>query len=662
MRVFLCFLCVLFFSLNAYGANYVISIPHDADSDPFLVKALAEAKKSRWKQARRFAAKSKYMSFGNNMIILLGMLNSPSTISIDEARKLLTANRWLPKKLLIDKFEKRLYPSENQTALLQWFKSYPPQTNFGHLVYMNLRLLRKKSLLNDKAFMLSFRKYWRTTELSAEQETYFLSKYRRYFSGNDFLYKINLYLWADKHTRARQLAKYLKKKHSTRLEAQIKYSRMSASRRVRAYKSLPQALKEEDFIKYLYGKALLNVSSKKCAISHMVNANIAAKDYSAKRLWKLNNYLLRDAIDIKMYNSAYKLSINHNLPYGEDMTDAYWLSGWIALSFLKHPETAMPHFENLYKQTHYGISQSKSAYWLGRTYEALKDRKNALHWYRKAAVYNGLFYGQLSIAKLKDRKYITLHKYRKEPSLHATKGGMRKQAWNLSMLAYIFHKSGHKFASKNILAHIVDSGASHDVLVDVANDFVSKMDFVLAVELAKVAANRGLPIIKAGYPSVKIKRRKYPRAFYLAIIRQESSFDKFAASPAGAKGLMQIMPSTAAILAKRLGLPKKAYAYDPQANVVKGVTHLDDLKTRLNSYVMAIAAYNAGQANAKKWSKINGHPCNMKTQWQMINWIEKIPYRETRGYVKKVIENFVIYNTLLNEDNDPSFILKILSK
>jgi soluble lytic murein transglycosylase len=145
-----------------------------------------------------------------------------------------------------------------------------------------------------------------------------------------------------------------------------------------------------------------------------------------------------------------------------------------------------------------------------------------------------------------------------------------------------------------------------------------------------------------------------PPALILALVRQESEFDPSAVSNANARGLLQILPSTAQDVARRYGV---AYAgaeslFKPETNLAIGCYHVKDLLDGLGgSWVLAIAGYNAGKARALSWTTTHGDPRDGKVD--VIDWIEAIPFDETRNYVMRVLENALAYKVRRGETLQP---------
>ncbi len=172
-----------------------------------------------------------------------------------------------------------------------------------------------------------------------------------------------------------------------------------------------------------------------------------------------------------------------------------------------------------------------------------------------------------------------------------------------------------------------------------------------AVAIARRMGRDGLALPDAGWPlPVNPPEGAIDPAVTLGLIRQESSFDVGAASPVGARGLMQLMPLTAQAIAKRVGEQTSLIALTTDAahNMRLGTAYLRDTLDRFDgSLPLALAAYNAGPNRVLEWLAANGDP--RKGEVDMVDWIELIPFSETRNYVQRVLENVVIYRAKRGE-------------
>lgn len=175
----------------------------------------------------------------------------------------------------------------------------------------------------------------------------------------------------------------------------------------------------------------------------------------------------------------------------------------------------------------------------------------------------------------------------------------------------------------------------------------------IAVYIARRAARDGVMLRDLGYPTLVVEGElPLNPALLHALVRQESAFDPGARSRAGARGLMQLMPATARRLARDLaikGHSTRRLTTDPHHNLILGSAYLDTMLTRYEgSMVMALAAYNAGPHRVKKWLKENGDPRGSLDD--AIDWIESIPFSETRNYVQRILETLPLYRWKLGDE------------
>jgi soluble lytic murein transglycosylase len=171
------------------------------------------------------------------------------------------------------------------------------------------------------------------------------------------------------------------------------------------------------------------------------------------------------------------------------------------------------------------------------------------------------------------------------------------------------------------------------------------------LRVAKAALRRGVVLLEAGWPRMELPRDvAVEPALALAIIRQESEFDPLARSSANARGLMQLLPATARQVARKNDLSYDDDTLDnPQENVTLGALYLGKLVSGFDgSYILGIASYNAGPGNVRNWIKLRGEPPENLNG--ALNWIESIPFAETRNYVMRALENVQIYRSLASPE------------
>jgi soluble lytic murein transglycosylase len=342
---------------------------------------------------------------------------------------------------------------------------------------------------------------------------------------------------------------------------------------------------------------------------------------------------------------AYQLVTNHGLTSGEEFADAEWMAGWLSLRFLNQPQRAAEHFAHLSENVSAPVSRSRAFYWRAEAARALGQNAEAEALYSQAAVYNFTYYGQLAATR-----------------------GSREAMLSFPATAQISDSARNRFENRELvraLRVMTEAGAQRD-FESIAYFLDDTLDDPMELELlaqmareqsyhrtalrnAKAGLFRNVVAANAAYPLLEIPQRvrssgRPEPALVLAIIRQESEFDPSAISSANARGLMQLIPSTAQAQARREGLTfqRGALTTDPQYNMTLGSAHLADLIDDFaGSYLLAIAAYNAGPTNVRNWLNEWGDPRSRSVD--TVDWIELIPFGETRNYVQRVTENLQVY-------------------
>jgi len=345
--------------------------------------------------------------------------------------------------------------------------------------------------------------------------------------------------------------------------------------------------------------------------------------------------------------AAYYLASQHFLtPDQKGYSDLEWLSGFLALRKLNDPERAVQHFRNFRASIASPISVGRAGYWLGRSYEALGDMTNAKTSYALAATYQTSFYGQLAAerAGLRPDQSIagaTL------PADWTKQSFLRSDSVRAG---FLFHFAGEDLLTRRFLTHASESLTLKEraALGQLAMDLGHPNT---ALKIAKTAATTGGVIPRAYYPITELADfdSPVPAELALAIARQESEFNPAAQSHVGALGLMQVMPATAKTVARGLGITysTKGLGGDWEYNARIGTTYLADMLKRYDgSALLAAAAYNAGPHRADRWIKDYGDPRSANVD--AVDWIETIPFRETRNYVMRVNEALFVYRARLS--------------
>ncbi len=349
------------------------------------------------------------------------------------------------------------------------------------------------------------------------------------------------------------------------------------------------------------------------------------------------------------HQSAYAIASKSGLKTGDSAVEAQFLSGWIALRYLKDSDTAIKHFERLAEISPTRTEKARAHYWMGRALKSQGQDGAAAAEFKSASQYSTVFYGQLA------REEVGLANVPQKinagtPSDEA----LNRVSKDEVVRAFKYLKSAGAKPQLNLflwsLASRFDSADDLNAVASIVHDAGGTP---MALRFAKAAGKRGIDIDAWAYPLRGLPDwrqvgKPIEKSLVFALSRQESEFDTNAGSIAGAQGLMQLMPGTARLVAKQNRLPfaPGRLKSDPVYNVQLGSAHLSDLVAEYNgSYVLTLVAYNAGPRRVREWIEAYGDPRSGKID--PIDWVESIPFQETRQYVQKVMQNVHIYRSRL---------------
>jgi soluble lytic murein transglycosylase len=531
--------------------------------------------------------------------------------------------------------------------IIDWFDKEEPLSGYGKLIlgesYIKTGNLNKgKSLIKEG---------WITAELSRSNMKFFRSKYKKYLDSNDYIKRADYLAWEEKYWDLKRMLRYLPKDYQLLYTArQILMSKSYGADQ--AIKNVPQKLKNDaglNFDRLKWRRKRGRIDSSLEILFRVKND----KKYLIRpdKWWAERAIMTRALIYKKKYEVAYKVSSQHSLVKGPEFAEAEWMSGWIALSFLNDPILAIDHFNSFYQNVNYPISLSRGAYWLGRSYEEIGDKEQSKLWYTEATKYLTTYYGQLAHLKIKPKQKFELEEQQKITADYK-KSFYQKE---LVKVVYLLDALDRDKYTKDILKHLANDNISQgsEILAAELSTNISRYDF--AIQISKLASYQKRFQNDFNYPIIStpklVNKRKIPEtAFILSLIRQESEFDMSANSHAGAQGLMQLMPNTAKLVSKQAKLPysKSRLTTDPEYNINLGSHYIAGLILQYDgAYPFATAAYNAGPKRVKHWKKINKNP--QKKQIDFVDWVELIPFKETRNYVQRVMENYNVYRYILEK-------------
>ena len=531
-------------------------------------------------------------------------------------------------------------------ATIAWFAGAEPTTPQGAMALASAYAATGQA---DQGAEL-IRHVWRTETFDADVQSQMLTRFGSMLTADDHAAREDMLLYGTQGPAARDMLALLAPDQKALAEARM--ALRAGDRGADALVSaLPVSLQNSPGIAYERVMTLARAGQGDSAMGMMSELPTALPDgESQARMWKLRSALVVAALKAGDGRGAYQAAANSGVAAGPDGAEAEFYAGWLALSRLKDPKLADEHFAKLEAIGSSPITQGRALYWRGRAAEAAGDTMNAQLFYADAAKYQTTFYGLLAAAKT-GQTTLTLGKDPEVTAADRARFEDREEIRAARMLAEIGAKDTFKGFVVS-LAETLPSGAEAALLVDLVRGYG---DQDLSMKVVRTAAQHGFILPERGYPvrTPPTVAGAPETAFILGITRQESGFDPHVRSGAGAEGMMQLMPGTAAILARKLG-----YSYgggrldDPDFNMQLGSAYLGQLVDQFSgSYVMAAAAYNAGPGRPTEWSTYCGDP--RATSTDPSDFIECIPFSETRNYVMRVLEATQVYRARLAGGSAP---------
>ena len=611
-------------------------------------KSIQAMEKSQWTTALKNSKEAKDKSI-YNFIQWRHLLTTENQATFYDYMTFIQNNKDYPRISRIKYLAEQKLSTDkiSPKKIINWFGINEPLSGYGMLVLGESFIQTGDS---EKGIAL-IKRGWITAELSRDSMKSLSKKYRKYLDSKDYINRADYLAWENKYWDLKRMLPYLPKDYQLLYTA--RQILMSKSYGVdQAIKNVPQKFKNDaglnhDRLKWRRKRGRIDSSLE---ILFSIKND---KDYLVRpdKWWVERAIMTRALIYKNKYETAYKVASQHSLDKGSEFAEAEWLSGWIALSFLNDPILAVDHFNNFYQNVSYPISLARGAYWLGRSYEKIGDKRQSEDWYREATKYLTTYYGQLAFLKINPSQNFELEEQAD------VKDDYRKYFYNkeLVKITHLLNELNKDKYTKNILRHLANDNiaSGSEILAAELATNISRYDF--AIQVSKLASYEKRFHNTFNYPIISVPQyvngRKIPEtAFILSLIRQESEFDMRANSHVGAQGLMQIMPYTAKLVAKQAKLPysKSRLTSDPEYNINLGSHYIAGLILQYDgAYPFATAAYNAGPKRVKHWKKINKDP--QKKQIDFVDWVELIPFKETRNYVQRVMENYNVYRYILEK-------------
>ncbi|WP_312794090.1 lytic transglycosylase domain-containing protein [Tianweitania sp.] len=518
------------------------------------------------------------------------------------------------------------------------FGGTPPLTKDGTLL-----LTRAHVALDDaKGARAVLAPYWRSEKLEAADEQAIIREFGKILTTSDHRARMEQMLYNERVSSAERVAGFSGAPALFKAWSAVIKKDGSATRLL---ESVPAAQRETGFY-YAQALSLRRAEKYTLAAAAMLRA---PKDRAAlvdpDAWWIERRVLSRELLDLGKPDLAYRVAAAHSAESASSAADAEFHAGWYALRSLGDPKTAAAHFARIAKVSSTPISLSRAYYWLGRAAEA-GGPGSAQTFYQQSARYGATYYGQLASAKL-GRHTITADY--PSPTLTDRQNFAGREA----VQAIQRLEAGHAWRADGLYRDLAEQLTSPGELALLAVQAEKRGNHYLALRVGKIAGQRGLDIGSLAHPTGAIpasaKMSTAGKALAYAIARQESEFNASAVSGAGARGLLQLLPGTAKEMARKSGLAYSAdrLTTDAGYNATLGAAYLSTQLDRFDgSYVMTFAGYNAGPSRAAEWAKRYGDPRGQNID-MVVDWVERIPYTETRNYVQRVMENYQIYKMRL---------------
>lgn len=576
-------------------------------------------------------------------ILLWLKLQAPLGGSFDDIGRFIRENPDWPGQLALRKAaEAAMAAAEpSPSEVTNWFRQYPPLTNDGFMRYADTLLAIGE---RDKALGL-IRQRWTDATLNANEEQDFLFRYRDLLRPQDHAVRADRLLWERQEAAAKRLLPYLDPGWEALIEARIGLAEDSRSVDA-ALARIPETLRNDPGLQYEQLRNRRKRDDDDGAVE-ILNRQ-PARLIRPAQWWTERHILARRAMEKGDMRLAYALAKGHGTSEGTPFAEAEFLAGFLALRQLGMPQEAFAHFQRLYKSVTAPISRARGAYWSGRAAEAMGRADEARAWYTRAAPYGTTYYGQLAAHRVDAEAQVRLPSEPPvDPAASVAFEG-REMVRAARMLAEIEGRDDERLAAFLRRISLQSKEPEHYALAARLARELGRPD--LAVAAAKDAAQNEIYLVEAGYPVIRADAASPEPALVHALIRQESTFNPTIVSSAGARGLMQLMPGTAQLVAGKLGIKKHQTAKltaDPQYNIRLGSAYITEMIERYGgSYVLAVASYNAGPNRVSQWLNVYGDP--RAPGVDVVDWVEMIPIYETRNYVQRVMEGLLVYRARLH--------------
>jgi soluble lytic murein transglycosylase len=625
----------------------------EEENGALLAAAIAQAEDQNWENAAILARR---VSDPVATDIIEWMRLRKGVVKWSDYTTFLKRNPdWPGLKLLRHRGEAAMPANFTPSSVFAYFNDKPPQTGVGVI-----RLTEAYQGRGDaEAAKAEAIRAWLTFSMTRDERVILNTRYESTLAKHHVA-RLDMLLWRNLQSQAAGLYTLVPTGYE-----ELAKARLGLRKRVKGVNALisavPKNLLDDPGLSYERFEWRARKGLYETARDLLVERSTSAQKLGRPDKWagRRRSYA-RQEMRNGDNKRAYLIASQHFLHKGSDFADLEWLAGYIALRKLNDPTTALMHFQRFQAAVATPISYGRAGYWQGRAYEALNDNANAKLAYQFGAGFQTTFYGQLAAEKIGAARDASLAGREASPNWREA-GFLGSSVFRAAVLFHYADQSGH---SERFLKHLAESQDRTGLqqLADIAME-IGRPN--IAVRLSKQAARQGHVLPKTYFPVTALANyvSKVKAEEAMSIARRESELDQFVISPAGARGLMQIMPGTAKKVAKDIGVAysKSKLTEDWKYNAQLGSSYLaEQLEDFNGSYILAFAAYNAGPHRARTWIKVYGDPRHDSVD--QIDWIEHIPFRETRNYVMRVVESLHVYRARIKGKTPKLQITKDLKK
>jgi len=613
-------------------------------------RALDAGERGDWVAAKGLASQG-HDAVGGKLIQWRYLLDKNSGASFGEISAFLANNPdWPARDILYARAEKAIAPTMEPHSVVAWFGARAPVSGIGK-VRLGEALAATGNAARGNALV---QQGWMESSFDPDEEAGIIARDGAILTPDIDAQRIDHLLWRNELTEAkRELSRVTADvQRVAQVRLQLKSDPTSG---LRVADALPDALQNDPGLVFDRVRACRRQNFLDEIPAVLMRAplkQVAAEGPTA--WWAELNLASHNALQVKSYRTAYQIAANTGLTAqtasatGTEFTESQFLAGWLALRFLNDPQKALVHFRALAQAAGRPISKGRAYYWLGRAYEAAGSNEEAYRAYRTASQAPETFYGQLALARIDSTPHIHLTE---------TPADAQSAAYDKDELTHAMHVLGDLGQESLLRTFALQSEDVHNspgYIKAICAD-MTRMGFrEVAVRVAKAASYDGIYFLAYLYPTISVPPYVGPgngpeTSYVHGIIRQETEFDPTSVSGPGARGLMQVMPESGRKSASQAGLPFRPsdLLTDTTYNMQLGMTELgSDMSDWGGSLVLASAAYNAGPNNVAKWLNTYGDPRSPTTD--PIDWIESIPFSETRNYVQRVLDNMEVYRVRLS--------------